>query len=231
MDKSLQNVIKHDQVLESVEHASEYVSSHRKQVFIYAGVAVVLAALGYFGWTYFQAQKKERQLALGAAVGMTAETTNRTNDTIQKLSAEYQKVIDKYPGTDEANLAKFIQGTFELEQGDAAKGEKIIRESMSADRETASLAKFAVADIEFGRGKVDEAEKLLRELVASPTYMLPKEQATLQLARVIAKSKPDEARKLLEPLRAARSPISTPAIEILGTLPPAPGTPAGPAKK
>lgn len=226
MDKSLQNVIKHDQVLETVEHASEYVSSHRKQVLIYAGAAVLVAALGYFGWTYFQAQKKERQLELGAAVGLTAETTNRTNESIKNLSAAYQKVIDKYPGSDEANLAKFIQGTFELEQGDAAKGEKMIRESMSADRETASLAKYAVADIELARGNAAEAEKLLRELVASPTYMIPKEQATLQLARVISKTKPEEARKLLEPLRSARSPISTPAIEILGTLPPAPGTPA-----
>lgn len=226
MDKSLQNVIKHDQVLETVEHASEYVSSHRKQVLIYAGAAILVAALGYFGWTYFQAQKKERQLELGAAVGLTAETTNRTNESIKNLSAAYQKVIDKYPGSDEANLAKFIQGTFELEQGDAAKGEKMIRESMSADRETASLAKYAVADIELARGNAAEAEKLLRELVASPTYMIPKEQATIQLARVISKSKPEEARKLLEPLRSARSPISTPAIEILGTLPPAPGTPA-----
>lgn len=226
MDKSLQNVIKHDQVLETVEHASEYVSSHRKQVLIYAGAALLVAVLGYFGWTYFQAQKKERQLELGAAVGLTAETTNRTNESIKTLSAAYQKVIDKYPGSDEANLAKFIQGTFELEQGDAAKGEKMIRESMNADRETASLAKYAVADMELARGNAAEAEKLLRELVASPTYMLPKEQATIQLARVISKSKPEEARKLLEPLRAARSPISTPAIEILGTLPPAPGTPA-----
>jgi predicted negative regulator of RcsB-dependent stress response len=226
VDKSLQNVIKHDQVLETVEHASEYVSSHRKQVLIYAGAALLVAVLGYFGWTYFQAQKKERQLELGAAVGLTAETTNRTNESIKTLSAAYQKVIDKYPGSDEANLAKFIQGTFELEQGDAAKGEKMIRESMNADRETASLAKYAVADMELARGNAAEAEKLLRELVASPTYMLPKEQATIQLARVISKSKPEEARKLLEPLRAARSPISTPAIEILGTLPPAPGTPA-----
>jgi predicted negative regulator of RcsB-dependent stress response len=226
VDKSLQNVIKHDQVLETVESASEYVSSHRKQVLIYAGGALFVAALGYFGWTYMQAQKHERQLALGAAVGLTAETTERTNDTIKKLSAEYQKVIDKYPGSNEANLAKYVLSTFELEQGDAAKGEKMMRESLNADKETASLAKYSLADLEFGRGKTAEAEKLLRELVASPTYLVPKEQATLQLARVIAKSKPEEARKLLEPLRAARSPISTPAIEILGTLPPASPAPA-----
>ena len=36
---------------------------------------------------------------------------------------------------------------------------------------------------------------------------------------IIAKTKPEEARKLLEPLRTARAPISTPAIEVLGGLP------------
>jgi hypothetical protein len=94
---------------------------------------------------------------------------------------------------------------------------------MSGDKEPASLAKYTMAEILEGQGKTAEAEALLRELVASPTYMMPVEQATLQLARVIAKSKPEEARKLLEPLRTARTPISTPAIELLGTLPAAPG--------
>ena len=67
----------------------------------------------------------------------------------------------------------------------------------------------------------------LRGLLADPSFMVPKEQSTKQLARYLAKAKPEEARKLLEPLRTARAPISSPAIEVLGTLPSAPimGTP------
>ena len=76
-----------------------------------------------------------------------------------------------------------------------------------------------MAELLQGQGKTAEAEAMLRGLLADPTYMVPKEQSTIQLARYIAKTKPEEARKLLEPLRTARAPISTPAIEVLGGLP------------
>ena len=48
-----------------------------------------------------------------------------------------------------------------------------------------------------------EAEKLLRSLIDDPTILVSKEQATIALAKVVAKKNPAEARKLLEPLRAA----------------------------
>ncbi len=230
MDKSLQNVIKHDQFIETVEGATDYVSHHKKQVFLYLAIAIVLAVAGYFGWRYMEDQKRERQQALGAAVGLTATVESRNDEAVKKISAAYQQVINKYPGSNEANTAKYVLATIELEQGDAAKGEKMLREILNGDKETVALAKYALADYAFGQGKTDEAEKFLRELLASPTYMVPKEQTTLQLGRVIAKTKPEEARKLLEPLRSARAPISTPALEILGTLPAAAPTPA-PAKK
>ena len=67
MDKSLQNVIKHDQFVETVGEASEYVSGHRKQVAIYVGIAIVVATLGYGIWWYMSTQKAERQAALSGA--------------------------------------------------------------------------------------------------------------------------------------------------------------------
>jgi predicted negative regulator of RcsB-dependent stress response len=225
VDKALQNVIKHDQFVESVEGAAEYVSSHRRQVFIYAGGALLAVAAAYFGWTMYSAKKQERQLALGAAVGITAETESRNAETTKKVTAAFQQVAEKFPGSSEANMSKYLLAAFEMEQGDAAKAEKSLRELLSADKETSNLAKYTLAEYSFGVGKADEAEKLYRELLAAPSAMVPKEQSTLQLARLIAKSKPEEARKLLEPLRSARTPISSPALEILGTLPPAPGTP------
>ncbi len=226
MDKALQNVIKHDQFVESVEGAAGYVSSHRKQVFLYAGGALAALALGYFGWTYYSAQKLERQMTLGSAVGLASETESRNAETIKKVSAAFEGVTTKYPGTNEANLSKYMLAAMEMEQGDPAKAEKALRELLASDKETASLAKYTLAEYTAGLGKADEAEKLYRELIASPSLMVPKEQATLQLARLIMKTKPEETRKLLEPLRSARTPISSPALEILGTLPAVPATPA-----
>ncbi len=226
MDKSLQNVIKHDQFVESVGEASEYVSSHRKQVTTYVGIAIVLAALGYGIWWYMGTKQVERQLALGEAMGIAQATTSRTTSEEKKVIDAFSKVSNSYAGSKEGNIALYMLAMLDIERGDSASGEKKLKEVMGGDKEPASLAKFTMAEILQGQGKSAEAEALLRELVASPTHLMPKEQSTLQLARYIAKSKPEEARKLLEPLRTARSPISTPVMELLSTLPAAPATAA-----
>lgn len=222
MDKSLQNVIKHDQFVETVGEATEYVSGHKKQVTMYVVIAVVVAALGYGVWSYMGAKRAERQLALGEAMGIAQATTSRTTSEEKKVVDAFTKVSSTYAGTKEGNLALYMLAMLDIERGDMAAGEKKLKEVMGGDKEPASLAKFTMAELLQGQGKTSEAETILRDLIANPSYMMPAEQSTLQLARYIAKTKPEEARKLLEPLRTARTPISTPALEVLGTLPPAP---------
>ncbi len=63
-----------------------------------------------------------------------------------------------------------------------------------------------------------DAEKLLRSLIDDPTILVSKEQATIALAKVLAKKNPAEARKLLEPLRAERGPVSRAALTALGEM-------------
>lgn len=222
MDKSLQNVIKHDQFVETVGTASEYVSGHKKQVGTYIVVAIVVAALGYGIWWYMGTKRAERQLALGEAMGIAQATTSRTTSDEKKVVDAFTKVTTQYAGSKEGNLALYMLAMLDIERGDMAAGEKKLKEVLNGDKEPASLARFTMAEILQGQGKTAEAEAMLRDLVASPTYLMPVEQTTLQLARYIAKTKPEEARKLLEPLRTARAPISTPALELLGTLPAAP---------
>ena len=67
-------------------------------------------------------------------------------------------------------------------------------------------------------GRVPEAEKILRSLMDHPTIFVSKEEATIALARLIGKTKPDEARKLLEPLRTSRSAVSQMAVTVMGEL-------------
>ena len=224
MDKSLHNVIKHDQFVETVGEASEYVSGHRKQVAMYVGIGIVVAALGYGIWWYMGTQKAQRQVALGEAMGIAQATTSRTISEEKKVIEAFTKVSSTYAGSKEGNIALYMLAMLDIERGESAAGEKRLKEVMGGDKEPASLAKFTMAEILQGQGKSAESEALLRELVANPTHLMPKEQATLQLARYIAKSKPEEARKLLEPLRTARSPISTPAMEVLSSLPAVPMT-------
>jgi len=86
-------------------------------------------------------------------------------------------------------------------------------------KEYAALARLSLAQIYESQGKSGEAEKLLRHVVDNPTTLVSKEQATISLAKVLAKTKPDEARKLLEPLRTERSAVSRAAIQAISDLP------------
>ena len=76
-----------------------------------------------------------------------------------------------------------------------------------------------MAQIYASQGKNDEAEKLLKQLVDKPSVFVSKEQATLDLAQVVAKRNPAEARKLLEPLSASpRTAVSRAAVGIMGSI-------------
>lgn len=232
MDKEHRKELKSDAFVDGVGEATHYVASHQKQLFLYIGIGVVVAALGAAGWWWMNEKKIERELAFGEAMRSAQETTTRSTEQEKAVIAAFDKVSSQYSGTKEGSTAKYMTAMLDIERGEAATGEKKLRELMnSGDKESAALAKYAVAEISWSKGDAAEAEKLFRELMTNPTYLLPKEQSTLQLARVIAKSKPEEARKLVEPLRSARSPISAPALQIISTLPPVPVYATPPPKK
>ena len=92
----------------------------------------------------------------------------------------------------------------------------------SAPKVYASLAKLSLAQVYVAEGKTGDAEKVLRDLIAHPTLMVSKEQAAIALGRLLAKTNPVEARKILEPLRAERSTVSQAAVAALGDVPPNP---------
>jgi hypothetical protein len=89
----------------------------------------------------------------------------------------------------------------------------------SANKRYASLANLSLGQVYFAEGKNDQGEKLLRSLVLHPTVFVSKDQATITLAKALVHTKPAEARKLLDPLRAVPGPVSQTAIQAYSELP------------
>ncbi len=210
MDRITRHDLKTDKFVEEVAHSVEYIEGHRKQLYIYSGVglAVILAVIG--GWYYVQNSRAERAAALFEAV----ETLNTrvgegpVPDGMKQFSTEAERtaavskelggIIQKYSGSDEATVATYLLGANSADQGKLADATRYFEEaSKGSNRDYASLAKFSLAELYNAEGKTAEAEKLLRDLMANPTSLVGKDQATVTLARMIARSKPDEARKLL----------------------------------
>ena len=78
---------------------------------------------------------------------------------------------------------------------------------------------MSLAQLYAGQGKFAEAEKMARGVMTNPTILVSKEMATVEVARILAASgKPDEARKLLEPMRTGRTAPSRAAIAALGEI-------------
>ena len=231
--KDLKHDLKHDLLRDQVQHSVEFATDHRSQVFKIGGAVLGLFILGFAIYFYMDYQQGIREGALRQALkvqqaqispgGQQSEfvTTFPTQAAKEKETEKvFNELASKYSGSKEAAVAHFYLGAMYSDQGKSAEAEKewkIVADS--GDKAYSSQAKFSLAQLYDSLGRSPEAEKLLRDLVANPTIMVSKEQATIALARVLGKSKPDEARKLLEPLRTERSAISRTAITALGEIP------------
>ena len=129
------------------------------------------------------------------------------------------EVANKYSGKEEGRIAQYFLGLYHADKGNLAEAEKQLKPVAESGKDAyASQAKLSLAQIYDSMGRQADAEKLLRSLIDDPTILVSKEQATIALAKVLAKKNPAEARKLLEPLRAERGPVSRAALTALGEM-------------
>jgi hypothetical protein len=134
----------------------------------------------------------------------------------------FSDLIAKFPGSAEAQVGNYYLGVIAADLGKVSDAEKYFKTaSGGGDRDYASLAAFSLAHLEVSLGKPAEGERLLRALIDKPTVFVSKDQAIIALAKMIAPVRPNEARKLLEPLRTSKSSaVSRTALTTLAEFPP-----------
>ena len=223
--------MKTDKFAMEVGQTVDYVAHHRRQLLIYGSIAVAVAAIGFGVYWYLGHQQTVRAQALAYAIliqespvgpaSPTAPMAFATDDAKRAAATkQFSEVAGKYPGTNEGAVAKYYLGAIAADQGKMADAEKFFKEAADAgDRNYSSLARFSLSDVYFGEKKNAEAEKILRDMMDHPTALISKEQATIALARGIARTKPAEARKLLEPLGTQAGPVSQAAINAVSEIP------------
>ncbi|HNY40284.1 MAG TPA: tetratricopeptide repeat protein [Bryobacteraceae bacterium] len=230
MDRTTRHDLKSDKFVQEVAHSVEFLESHRGQLIRYGSIVLALVVVGVGLYYFLQTRKRARfgelssaMLVYNSAVGPDLGNRMRSFPTEEARQQAIKKsmngFIEKYAGTEEAGIASYLLGTNAADQGDIPAARRYLAEAMKeGGKDYGSLAKFALAGIASSEGKNAEAEQLLRELVANPTVLVGKEQATIALAQAIASSKPDEARKLLEPLRTETGAASRTALTVLADL-------------
>src|SRR5207249_2762296 len=143
-----------------------------------------------------------------------------TEDAKRRAAVKaFSTLASAHPGSAEGILAKYYLGAIAADQGKMTDAEKLFKEAAdSGDKNYASLAKFSLAQVYFAEKRPADGEKILRDLMAHPTVFVSKDQAIIALARGIAPTRPDEARKMLEPLRTQNGVVSQVAISAVGEL-------------
>ena len=228
MRAEVRHQLKQDRFAVATAETVSWAMEHRKvltTVGIIAGVVVAVVLAGYY---YLQQQNQAASLAMAAAFrtydapivpagtppqpGLSA-MYNSATERAKAAQPLFQKVVQNYPHTRNAEIARYFVALTELDLGNSAAAEKQLQDlSGGHNQDLASLAKFALANQYRNSGRDAQAIELYKQLAAHPTSSVSKAQAQLGLAEAYSAKQPDEARKLYQQIQK-ENPTS-PAAEM-----------------
>jgi predicted negative regulator of RcsB-dependent stress response len=205
----------------AAEKTAHWSVEHRNTLIVAAIVTAVIAAAMGGGWYYLSGQDEKASFDLSQAV-RTLETPLRPagtpaqpdfpsfssakerSDTAKK---QLQGIVDKYPHTRTADMARYFLGVTSATAGDNAGAEKDFKAVASTgNKELASVAKLALAALYGNLNRTKDAVSLYQELINQPTASVSKVTAQLQLAELYQSSnQPLDAKRLYEQIKKDNS--------------------------
>lgn len=230
VDKLSRKELKTDHFAEAVGHTLEELGQRRALVTRMAVIGLVVVLLIVAGVSYFRYRAAERAEELHALFrllespiqeagvsGSRVFATETERDAAVAKKAD--EIVTAYPGSNEAAMAQYFLATNLVESGDLNKALETLESAVKAgDSDTRGLVNFTKAQVLRALGKNEEAETTLRAVVANPGGMVAADQATLALAEILAEGKPDEAIKLLEPLRTHDGSVQQLASKLISEI-------------
>jgi predicted negative regulator of RcsB-dependent stress response len=223
--------LKQDNVALKVEETFDFLSLHRHQAVRWGAAALVVILLAGGGYLYYTSQQDAREQQLGEAIALQAAPVGQAppnggqsfptevakNDAVTKAWA---KLAAERSGSAEGYIAEYTLASMDTQAGrmdDARKKYQDVADHAGASY--SSLAKLALAQLDFAQNKTADAQSILKDLMDHPTDLVSKNQAALVLAKGIAPTQPEEARKLLLPIAGGGTDVSQIAVMALGELP------------
>jgi TolA-binding protein len=201
----------------AAEKTAHWSVEHRSTVAVAVVAVLVIAGAAAGGWYYLSAQDEKASFNLSQAVrtldtplrpaGTPAQpdfpsftSAKERSDTARK---QFQTIVDKYPHTRTADMARYFLGVTSATAGDNAAAESNLKAVVSSgSKELASVAKLALAALYGNTNRTKDAVALYQELINQPTVSVSKVTAQLQLAELYQTSnKPLDAKSLYEQIK------------------------------
>ncbi len=230
MAKISRKALKHDRFAEEVGQSVVYVSSHRRQLLLGVGGAIVLI-VGALVWAgYRETNQQEAHAALQKGI----EMYHGKVDTEQQLAAftfpttiarfrdtreQLKKVIDDHPGGDPEIAAGYYLALLDLEQEKPHDAKTRLEElSNRGNGEYVALVRLALAGLYAQEKQHEQASRHYKQLIDNPTMLVPKTRSQLAYAKLLSDTDPETAKTLLEEVRASAGPASAAASALLQEL-------------
>jgi TolA-binding protein len=202
---------------EAAEKTAHWSVEHRNTLVGGMIAVVVIAAVVGGGW-YYQSQQNEKASFDLTQATRTLEAQLRPAGTpaqpdvpsftsaqerADAAKKQFQAIVDNYPHTHTAELARYFLGVASVSMGDNAAAEKSFKDvASSGGKEIASLANLALAGLYGDTNRTKDAVGLYEELIQHPTAAVGKVTAQLQLAALYESSnQPADAKKLYEQIK------------------------------
>jgi TolA-binding protein len=203
--------------IEAAEKTAHWTVEHRSTLTISAIIAVVVIGAVVGGWFYLGAQDEKASLQLSQAVrtmdtalrpaGTPAQPDFPSFDSAKERNEaakkQFQAIVDNYPHTHTADMARYFLGVEALNLSDNATAEKDFKDLASGGgRDVASLAKLSLASLYGQTNRTKEAAALYQELINKPTTTVSKVTAQMQLAELYQNSnQPLDAKRTYETVK------------------------------
>ena len=213
--------LKEDRFSKATFHAAEktvdWTVEHKSKVIVAGIVLVAAAIIGFGGWYYIRTQDAKAGLELGVATrileqplrpaGVPPQPGYSSSASAQERATEarkkFQTIVDQYPRTRTADMARYFVGLTSSQLGDYSAAERNLQDvASSSNKELESLAKFALASVYRAENKTSQAVDLYKQLIDKPTITVNKITAQLELAQFYeTQQKPDEAKRIYDQIQ------------------------------
>lgn len=219
----LKEQLQHDHFTDAVSGVVVYARSHRENVIrwsIILGVVLILGG-GAFWYAAYRNALRQQDLENAFAIleapvgapGQLGKTFPTQEAKTQASMKALEDVVTKDGGTRQGLVAQYYLGTLKAARQDTKGAETDLQAVANSSSECAPLAKIALAQIYAGANRTGEAQALLRDIISKPTDLVSKAQAEILLAHLDETSNPQEAKKLLQSLRAETDPAVSRAVQ------------------
>jgi TolA-binding protein len=130
-------------------------------------------------------------------------TFTSARERSEEARKQFQAIMDKYPHTRTADMARYFLGVSAADLSDNATAERNFKEvASSGGRDLAAVAKLALASLYGQTNRTKEAVGLYQELITKPTASVSKVTAQLQLAELYQNSnQPLDAKRIYEQVK------------------------------